>query len=298
MPSFSVARFAYRVRAVTSPNPEARPWQLRKQDHNRRRRDLNAQVVLTLTGERPPLSASPARHLLIDNRRNEKPAELSPAGTEEAGVVPRRHKGGVSMKHSSSRQLYAYWEKQRGTRPAPDRADIDPASIRHALGDTFMLAADFVDEQRYRLAGTRICALFGRELKGESFSASWTGASRDQLVGMMTELDTEHAGFVAGVTARNAKGAATGLELLLLPLAHRGHARVRAIGVLAATDLPYWIGDEPIAELALGTVRHIGPETARPPIRTFTSATTGGQLRRGFMVYQGGLIDPPNEKAG
>jgi hypothetical protein len=205
------------------------------------------------------------------------------------------------MKHSSSRQLYAYWEKQRGPRSAPDRADIDPAFIRHALGDIFILAADFVDEQRYRLAGTRICALFGREMKGESFNASWTANSRNQMAEMLTELAGEHTGFVAGVTARNADGAATELELLLLPLAHRGHARVRAIGVLAATDLPYWVGDRPITELALGTVRHIGAETGRPPLRTFTSGKAsqmGGQLRRGFMVYQGGLMDPPNEKAG
>jgi hypothetical protein len=205
------------------------------------------------------------------------------------------------MKHSSSRQLYTYWEEQRGTRPAPDRADIDPASIRHALGDIFILAADFVDEQRYRLAGTRICALFGRELKGESFNANWTANSRNQMTEMLVELNNEQAGFVAGVTARNADGASTELELLLLPLAHRGHARVRAIGVLAATDLPYWVGDRPITELALGTVRHIGAETGRPPLRALTSGKAsqmGGQLRRGFMVYQGGLMDPPNEKAG
>ena len=202
------------------------------------------------------------------------------------------------MKHSSSQQLYAYWEKQRGTRPAPERADIDPAPIRHALGDIFMLAADFVDEHRYRLAGTRICAFFGRELKGESFSTSWSGNGRDQLIATLTELNKEHTGFVAGVSGSTAKGNAVDLELLLLPLAHRGHGRVRAIGVLAANDLPYWIGDEPIAELALGTVRHIGAETGRPPLRAFTSGRTGGQLRRGFMVYQGGLMDPPNEKAG
>lgn len=202
------------------------------------------------------------------------------------------------MKHSSSRQLHAYWDKQRGTRPAPDRADIDPAQIRHALGDIFILASDFIDEQRYRLAGTRLCALFGRELKGESWSAAWTAGARQQINEMLTELTTENAGFVAGVTGRNAHGDVADLELLLLPLAHRGHARVRAIGVLAATDQPYWIGERPISELALGTVRHISAETARPPLRAFTSVKTGGQLRRGFMVYQGGLMDPPNEKAG
>jgi hypothetical protein len=201
------------------------------------------------------------------------------------------------MKHSSSQQLHAYWEKQRGAHPAPERADIDPASVRHALGDIFILAADFVDEQRYRLAGTRICALFGRELKGESFGTAWRAGSA-HINNMLTELTSETTGFVAGATGRNAHGDATDLELLLLPLAHRGHSRVRAIGVLAALDRPYWIGEHPITELALGTVRHIGDETGRPPLRRFTPGRMAGQLRRGFMVYQGGRADPPNEKAG
>jgi hypothetical protein len=86
--------------------------------------------------------------------------------------------------------------------------------------------------------------------------------------------------------------------LVLLPLAHRGHARVRAIGVLAATDVPYWIGERPVAELTLGTVRHIGAEIDEPTPPIFASGRAAGELRRGFMVYQGGRMTPPNEKAG
>jgi hypothetical protein len=37
------------------------------------------------------------------------------------------------MKHQSTRAVYDYWNKKRGTRPAPGRADIDPSEIRHAL---------------------------------------------------------------------------------------------------------------------------------------------------------------------
>ena len=65
--------------------------------------------------------------------------------------------------------------------PAPARAEIDPVAIRHALGDTFILAADFAGELRFRLAGTRICALFCRELKGEAFGALWGEASRESI---------------------------------------------------------------------------------------------------------------------
>jgi hypothetical protein len=201
------------------------------------------------------------------------------------------------MKHSSTRQLFTYWEKQRGKRSAPERNDIDPAEIRHALGDIFILAADFVDDQRFRLAGTRICALFGRELKGESFHAIWAPAGRDTLDTMLAEVIGENAGLVAGVRGVNGDGDALDLELLLLPLARRGHARVRAIGVLAANETPYWIGEKPVRELTLGTVRHIGSEIGQPATR-FTSGLAVGQLRRGFMVYQGGRMDPPSEKAG
>ena len=72
------------------------------------------------------------------------------------------------------------------TRPAPERGDIDPAAIRSALGDTIMLAADFVDQLRFRLAGTRVCALFAREIKGEVFAALWSEQSRPSIEALLT----------------------------------------------------------------------------------------------------------------
>jgi hypothetical protein len=37
------------------------------------------------------------------------------------------------MKHAASRELYAYWQEKRGTRPAPERTDIEPGAIRGVL---------------------------------------------------------------------------------------------------------------------------------------------------------------------
>jgi len=201
------------------------------------------------------------------------------------------------MKQASTRELFAYWTKQRGGRPAPERGDIDPAAIRHALGDIFILASDFVDEQRFRLAGTRICALFGRELKGESFGSLWAETSRVEVRNTLAGVITENSSLVAGVTGRNADGNTVDLELLLLPLAHRGHARVRAIGVLAAIEMPYWIGTQSIKQLVLGTVRHGEARIEQTDARSIAEPVAG-QMRRGFMVYQGGRINPPSEKAG
>jgi hypothetical protein len=204
------------------------------------------------------------------------------------------------VKHSSTRELYAYWNTSRGDKAAPHRADIDPAAIRHSLSDIFILAADFVEEQRFRLAGTRVCALFARELKGESFTSLWSEKSKDHLRALLENVTEDNAAIVAGVIGRNDDGNPIDLELLLLPLMHQGHARVRGIGVLAATELPFWLGARPVKELVLGTVRHLGGELDNKPRRF--AAHLGGQLRRGFMVYQGGAapppLSPPRDQAG
>ena len=202
------------------------------------------------------------------------------------------------MKHPSTRALYAYWNERRGDRPAPDRADIDPAAIRHALGDTFMLAADFVDHIRFRLAGTRICTLFCREIKGEAFSALWDEESQRSVDDLMTIAINESVGTVAGVTGRTEDGAETDLELLLLPLAHTGHARIRALGVLAPLVPPYWLGNRPVAELTLRTLRHVGPDLDTIPGRRFVPALEAVQIRHGFVVYSGGRENPFGEQTG
>jgi hypothetical protein len=195
------------------------------------------------------------------------------------------------MKHASTRRLFDYWNERRGDRPAPARADIDPADIRYALGDTFMLSADFVDQLRFRLAGTRVCALFGREIKGEAFAALWSERSRKLVEDLTATVTHEAVGAVAGVTGHTADGGQVDLEMLLLPLAHIGHARIRALGVLAPLNPPYWLGEKPVTELELGTLRHVGADAERTVAHDFTDPADV-RVRHGFVVYSGGREGP------
>ena len=190
------------------------------------------------------------------------------------------------MKHTSTRLLFDYWNRQRGQRSAPARSEIDPGAIRHALGDTFMLSADFIDGIRFRLAGTRVCALFGREIKGEGFNALWSEASRAQIADLVIAVVNEASCVVAGVTGRTEKGAETELELLLLPLGHDGRTRVRALGSLAPLARPYWLGEDAVVELELRTLRHVGPAQTGVAVPQFQSGA-GQRIRHGFLVYSG-----------
>lgn len=202
------------------------------------------------------------------------------------------------MKHKSTKAVYAYWNEKRGQRPAPERTDIDPVAIRHALGDTIMLSADFVNQLRFRLAGTRVCALFGREIKGETFAGLWSEPGRQSIQELLAIITSETIGAVAGLTGHAADGDTVDLELLLLPLAHSGHARTRALGVLAPLVPPYWLGEKPVTELELGTVRHVGADIEHYAMPDLLGAPEGGRLRHGFVVYSGGRERPPGERTG
>jgi hypothetical protein len=202
------------------------------------------------------------------------------------------------MKHPSTRAVYEYWNRRRGSRPAPERGDIDPTDIRHALGDTFMLAADFVGELRFRLAGTRVCALFCREIKGEAFAGIWSQQSCAAIAELMGVVEEENTAAVAGLAGRTDEGGEAELEMLILPLAHSGLARIRALGVLAPTVPPYWLGAHALTGLDLVTLRHIGPKQNAGAGQRFGRAAAAKRLRHGLVVYSGGRETPPDTRTG
>src|SRR5215469_5270126 len=103
------------------------------------------------------------------------------------------------MKHPASRDFFAYWDRQRKEARAPDRSDIDPNAMRERLGDIFVLSCE--PGYPFRVAGTRVCALFGCDMKDRSFPALFAGDSRrqiEEITGIVTE---EMLPAVAGLTA-------------------------------------------------------------------------------------------------
>src|SRR5690606_39909384 len=108
------------------------------------------------------------------NRPHEQ-GDSSQSGTGlgwSRGFVPMRHEGTVA--------LFQYWNRLRDGRPAPRRTEIEPVDIKSLLADTYIIETDARGEAVFRLAGTRLCATFGRELKSFAFTSLW--APKDQRV--------------------------------------------------------------------------------------------------------------------
>jgi hypothetical protein len=155
------------------------------------------------------------------------------------------------------------------------------------LGDTFVIEANRTDNHLFRLAGTRLCALFGRELKAESFTRLWQRSGQNAIRELIAVVMEEKVGVVASVTGATSDDvlAPVQLEMLMLPLASQSHAEARVLGALAPMAAPYWLGAKAIGPLTLGMFRHIraAADTAAP---RFKSAA--GRLRHGLTVYDGG----------
>jgi hypothetical protein len=192
------------------------------------------------------------------------------------------------MKHASSHDVFEYWNQRRGHYLAPEREDIEPGPIRRALGDTFILAQDSLGTYRFRIAGTRSCALFCRELKGAEFIAMWAQPERADMLKLITAASEESAGFIAGARGQNADGAMVDLELLLLPLRHRHRRQARLLGVLAPLVPPYWLGATPVESLTCGTIRYLGPDSGHILAPRLVPGTENGHVRRGLTIYNGG----------
>jgi len=192
------------------------------------------------------------------------------------------------MRHSVNRALFAHWNERRGPHPLPERSDIDPAAVRPALGDTFILAAEPGRDPGFRFVGTRVCALFRRELKHEGFIALWDPGHQATLRRLLVTVAEEEIGVVAGARAHTAEGFSCDLELLLLPLLHRGLSGRRILGALAPLAIPSWLGTSRLEPLALGSLRYLieAYEPAMPSLPP--TSLRRAQPQRNFVVYQGG----------
>jgi hypothetical protein len=192
------------------------------------------------------------------------------------------------MKHPLSRELYEYWNQRRGGGAAPERGDIDPAAIKRILGDSFVLSVEPGEAPLFRVAGTRICALFGRELRGEEFAGMWRNEHSQQIRELVALVAEEEIGVLAGAATEAGNGLPCSFEMLVLPLSHRGRSGRRMLGSLVAMERPYWLGIWPARRLTLGVVQFVGASVYSPPQAGTRASRISLRLRSSLTVIDGG----------
>ncbi len=172
------------------------------------------------------------------------------------------------MRHNKTKQMLSYWMElflEAGNVPGesqtivwPERSEVHPARCRALLSDMFILENTGGDHI-YRLAGTQLCATFGRELKRESFASSFHGADKRSIEGWLSRLGLDEYVVLISANGETEWGDVVGLETLLLPLSHSGVRGARVLGITSVHKAPHWVGSEPLVEQSVKSIRVIRP---------------------------------------
>lgn len=174
---------------------------------------------------------------------------------------------GDGMKHQATIALFRYWDRLRGDRPAPQRTEIEPADIKSLLADTFILEQDSRGEAIFRLAGTRLCATYGRELRGYSFPVLWSLNDQRIISAHASSVFHDNAIAAASFEGIGANDKTAAFEMVLLPLQgdqiQGSRSSARALGVIVPTTRPYWLGATPIEENHIISLRIAEPDSQR-----------------------------------
>lgn len=209
---------------------------------------------------------------------------------------------------SSLQTLYDYWNEVRAGRLAPQRLEIEPSRIAGILSETFMLERTDAGAYHFRLAGTRLCELFGSELRGKNFLDGWSEADRRSLEWHLATITDKGAAALLTIDGIVDSRHRVELRANLLPLVHSGRI-ARIIGAMSATSAPHWLGHEPLRDRRLKHHQTLWPD-GRPHATLgragrqtpLQSALSGPGVRivkleqRRFRVLDGGRANTKHDK--
>ncbi|MEZ2127455.1 MULTISPECIES: PAS domain-containing protein [unclassified Sinorhizobium] len=149
---------------------------------------------------------------------------------------------GWRMHQRTSIELFNYWNQIRGTNAAPLRAQIDPASLPRLLPELFILEMPASGQSQFRLAGTRVCSFFGRELRGNLFASLWAKEQAWDAERVVTGVMTHSVPALIHATGYAGSGYTMAFELLLLPVRSAGDLCDRLLGAAVPVGNAAWLG--------------------------------------------------------
>lgn len=137
----------------------------------------------------------------------------------------------LCLTQPASKLLFDYWNALRAGRAVPRRREVDPAALRTLLPYVFILQRVDAEHVIFRVAGTALCAAFGRELREHNFIALWTREDRAAIRDLLLQLAERALVAVTQAMGSTLDKRTVTAEALLLPLADEHGAHTRLLGI-------------------------------------------------------------------
>ncbi|WP_164901807.1 PAS domain-containing protein [Neorhizobium lilium] len=185
------------------------------------------------------------------------------------------------MRTQATREIFDHWVQLCGDQAAPLRTQIDPMLLRRVLPHLFIVITEGSDDPTFRLAGTRICDLFGTELKGLAFKAIWSDSRNAQPLEICRSAIQYERPALLDVLAEGMNGSRP-YEMLLLPLRPGPEASDRVLGALVPQAQALSVASPPINGLALQKWTFLEKDGAKQTPED-TDAQRDGPAMRGLL---------------
>ncbi|WP_256378620.1 PAS domain-containing protein [Nordella sp. HKS 07] len=190
--------------------------------------------------------------------------------------------------HPGSRALFRYWEAVRGEMSAPPRDWLDLQKIRSLVPFLFMIERTPSRGYAWRLAGTKVCELWGMELTGMPALAQGDRFERETVARLLDSVVDEHQPFVLRFRLNSAKGMTVAAELVGTPLRARNNGATYVFGVVMPFREANWPRHDQVTTFELSAARSIWTE----PVPGARDITPGPSIRanlpQAFQIINGG----------
>lgn len=148
----------------------------------------------------------------------------------------RSTNGHFVIEHAGTKAVFDYWNAIRKGQLAAPRDAIDPCALRSNLPQIFILQRHDDDHITFRLAGTGLCAIFGREFRDQNIFTLFTGDCAETARDFIQHIIAGPRVGILRTTGFTLDKREANFEMLMLPLMdHKGEV-CRILGSLFVTQ--------------------------------------------------------------
>lgn len=159
------------------------------------------------------------------------------------------------MRHQTIIDVYDYWTRLRGSSDAPLKSQIEPSTLGHMLTNLFILELSGHGTVTFRLAGSKICDLFGRDLRDESFAELFGDGHGGDIEATLSGAMRHTIPALINATGYSTAGHRGSFEIIVMPLRSEDGRCQRLLGAIAPSVAASWLEVVPLDFLALDRCR-------------------------------------------
>jgi hypothetical protein len=178
----------------------------------------------------------------------------------------------LALKEPGSKLLFDYWNALRNGRKLPQRSEVDPAALRTLLPHVFVLQRYDSDHVIFRVAGTALCAIFGRELREHNFISLWARNGQPAIRDLLLQLAEKAQVAILRAVAFTLDKRAVSTEAALMPLADEWGAHTRILGIASFGREQSALGWRKLVRLDISAFALVDPDSDRLTLDPVASA--------------------------